>query len=545
METWWGLEEAMDLLSTSRRLTLRASRVSSVVSRWPLDLNTSTASSRLFQNRYRQPLRTSNVQPKVVEKKTDIKGTETESRTVQTAAETDELKNKLKCLQEENVKLQAVITDLTQVNKRWQKYNSDRQIYVQKLLNTIQDQQEQLNKMGEQRAFPSSEVPAGNSKTSSNIKSTSFENEISRFQEAERRLKEKIEVLEFQVKANRDDWEAEHNEKKQAVKEKEILEEKLNSLRDELLELKQSIVEKRLPKEFTSICQTCQAKFQVNGNHLINDYPGHSKLYRTAVHLPCSSRNERPLPRNEDDLENGDLVVDGDNENGRHNGHCIEEKLQNSDLMDNNNKKTENNSSSSLCSFKSNLDSEAKTVTNIWNIGHSASASDSSVKKDIGASYSRASTIPLVGSPVCLHNETVPPSNTSSTSSLALTTGSLKEEPVKYEFTTNGGATVTSFMQIPIVKSSSAPDSKPESTMKSFKTSLDSFNMSSSSSAPVALISTAEDSYDSKKYENHVDEGIETLTREDVICLSCGSVFPPKMHIMFLDHFESCQRINL
>lgn len=73
METWWGLEEAMDLLSTSRRLTLRASRVSSVVSRWPLDIDSSSASSRLFQNRFRQPLRTSNVQPKVVENKNDLK----------------------------------------------------------------------------------------------------------------------------------------------------------------------------------------------------------------------------------------------------------------------------------------------------------------------------------------------------------------------------------------------------------------------------------------------------------------------------------------
>jgi hypothetical protein len=40
------------------------------------------------------------------------------------------------------------------VNKRWQKYNNDRQMYVQRLLSTIQDQQEQMNKIVGSRAFP-------------------------------------------------------------------------------------------------------------------------------------------------------------------------------------------------------------------------------------------------------------------------------------------------------------------------------------------------------------------------------------------------------
>jgi len=44
---------------------------------------------------------------------------------------------------------------VTEVNKRWQKYNNDRQMYVQRLLSTIQDQQEQMNKIVETRAFPS------------------------------------------------------------------------------------------------------------------------------------------------------------------------------------------------------------------------------------------------------------------------------------------------------------------------------------------------------------------------------------------------------
>jgi hypothetical protein len=48
----------------------------------------------------------------------------------------------------------SILVQVTEVNKRWQKYNNDRQMYVQRLLSTIQDQQEQMNKIVETRAFP-------------------------------------------------------------------------------------------------------------------------------------------------------------------------------------------------------------------------------------------------------------------------------------------------------------------------------------------------------------------------------------------------------
>lgn len=549
METWWGLEEAMDLLSTSRRLTLRASRVSAVVSRWPLDRDSSSASSRLFQNRYRQPLRSSNVQPKIVEKKTDFKGVESVSKPHQTATDNEELRNKLRHLQEENVKLQTVISELTQVNKRWQKYNSDRQIYVQKLLNTIQDQQEQLNKMGEHCAFQNNEDQES---TTPDNKNSITEHEISRLKEVERRLKEKIEVLEFQVKANRDDWEAEHSEKKQAIKEKEEIEQRVNLLMSELQELKQSVIEKRLPKDYLMLCHSCQSRFPAD-NETANDYPVHSKLYRTAVHLPFSSqqRKDKSSLRASSSANslNNELAVDGNEENEKNQASCcdsvisVEEKLINSNSTDDN-KKTEDDGSDSVCSFKSNFDGDTRNISNIWNIGHSPTVSESSVKQEIGASYSRASTVPLINSPI--HKEIITPSNTSSTSSIALTTGSLQEEPIQYQFSTNGGATVTSFMQIPIVKSSSAPDSKSESSTKSFRPSLDSFNLASPS-APIAFIGNAKGFTGTSKniYERCTEEGVETRTRENIICPNCNTVFPPKMHIEFLDHFDSCQRINL
>jgi hypothetical protein len=50
---------------------------------------------------------------------------------------------------------QLILVQVTEVNKRWQKYNNDRQMYVQRLLSTIQDQQEQMNKIVETRTVPS------------------------------------------------------------------------------------------------------------------------------------------------------------------------------------------------------------------------------------------------------------------------------------------------------------------------------------------------------------------------------------------------------
>lgn len=255
--------------------------------------------------------------------------------------------------------------------------------------------------------------------------------------------------------------------------------------------------------------------------------------------------NERLSQRNSPHLLH-ELAVAGDEnklkESYRHYDNIdSEEKLINSDPPDVN--KTENDCSNSFCSYKSNFDNDNASITNIWNIGHSSSASDTSVKQDIGVSYSQASTVPLVNSPVL--KEIITPSNTSSASSIALTTGSLQDEPVQFQFSTNGGAIVTSYVKIPIVKSSSAPDSKSENSVMSFRTSLDSFNLASPSTS-TAFQDSPENCLDSnkKKHENNYDEGVETLTRENIICPSCNTIFPPKMHIEFLDHYESCQRTN-
>lgn len=47
-------------------------------------------------------------------------------------------------------------------------------------------------------------------------------------------MTEKVSILEFQVKAHRDDWEAELNEKKQVLRDKEAVEQRVVELMREL-----------------------------------------------------------------------------------------------------------------------------------------------------------------------------------------------------------------------------------------------------------------------------------------------------------------------
>lgn len=64
------------------------------------------------------------------------------------------------------------------------------------------------------------------------------ESSLDRLKSVEQKLKERVEVLEFQVKAHRDDWEAELNEKKQALQDKESAERRATDLLAELQSLK-------------------------------------------------------------------------------------------------------------------------------------------------------------------------------------------------------------------------------------------------------------------------------------------------------------------
>jgi hypothetical protein len=143
-------------------------------------------------------------------------------------------------------------------------------------------------------------------------------------------------------------------------------------------------------------------------------------------------------------------------------------------------------------------------------------------------------------------------------------------------FSTSGLAAVTSFSQRPVVKSSSLPisekihfgsecDVKPTISQWSLDSGL------SSVVGPPVTYNFTKDMFEEKKSfkmlssgnltksESNVttsnvrkasvpwkakysEEGVATQTQEDVICPGCGQVFPPRLHLKFLDHFEVCQK---
>ena len=63
-----------------------------------------------------------------------------------------------------------------------------------------------------------------------------------RLERLQQEHQEHVEVLEFQVKAHRDDWEAERSEKQQAVQEKVAMELQLKELKKDLRSLKLKVL---------------------------------------------------------------------------------------------------------------------------------------------------------------------------------------------------------------------------------------------------------------------------------------------------------------
>jgi dynactin complex subunit len=64
-----------------------------------------------------------------------------------------------------------------------------------------------------------------------------------RLEQLEQEHREHVEVLEFQVKAHRDDWEAERSEKQQALQDKAALELQVKDLHKDICSLKHKVPE--------------------------------------------------------------------------------------------------------------------------------------------------------------------------------------------------------------------------------------------------------------------------------------------------------------
>ncbi|XP_021938756.1 uncharacterized protein LOC110839157 isoform X3 [Zootermopsis nevadensis] len=501
--------------------------------------------------------------------------------------EVDELKKNFRAVQEENYKLQAVITDVTEVNKRWQKYNNDRQMYVQRLLSTIQEQQEQMNKIVECRAFPSvQQVTPGHHKTLEDVQAenASLKEELEKLQKQLERLeqehREHVEVLEFQVKAHRDDWEAERSEKQQALHDKAALERLVKELKRDVHSLKLKLREGRPHKQLVH-CVHCCAAYACEaghcgaataGSHCHRENP---KTYRTSVHLPCASGHL--LSRGTTVYFGDDLVTDGDEAVGddlektavsrgempRSRSSSVDESPPplslNEDVQEEIMHRTKSDGNNNL----SHTVKVASSCAEIVEGREKALELNIAPEDDSGHEYRYS----------VLH---VSPANSGSNLTADDKSMDSSASGVTIGFSASGLAAVTSFSQRSVVKSSSLPISEKiqfgseiEENPAISQWSLDS-GLSSVVGPPVTYNFT-KDVFEEKKSfktlssgnltksESNVttsnvrkgsvpwkarysEEGVATQTQEDVICPGCGQVFPPRLHLKFLDHFEVCQK---
>lgn len=158
----------------------------------------------------------------------------------------EELKEKLRMRQDEIFKLQAANSDLTQVNKRWHRYNSDMQVFIEKLQTTIRDQQEQINRIlsSEEKDSPRDRETGECTKKSC----TSMREEV-------KKLKERVKHLELQVKSHKEDWEAEREEKKAIAEAKDELERRFSAALRDLYSAKRS----REEENESSSCPMCRS----------------------------------------------------------------------------------------------------------------------------------------------------------------------------------------------------------------------------------------------------------------------------------------------
>ncbi|PNF15350.1 hypothetical protein B7P43_G00993 [Cryptotermes secundus] len=499
--------------------------------------------------------------------------------------EVDELKKNFRAIQEENYKLQAVITDVTEVNKRWQKYNNDRQMYVQRLLSTIQDQQEQMNKIVESRAFPMvHQVTPDDHK---NIEDLQAENallkeDLSKLQKRLERLeqehREHVEVLEFQVKAHRDDWEAECSEKQQALRDKAAMELQVKELQKDIRSLKHKLKDERSHKQPTHcvhccvahVCEASHCSMAVVGKHCHRDNP---KTYRTSVHLPCTSGHV--LSKGTTVYFGDDLVTDGD--------EAVAEDLDKTALSDSELPRSRSSSSSPppLSTYEEGEEGTQHKAQSDGNNNLPHNVKARSANSEAVGRAEKALELNIVPEDSSEHEykysvHHISPNSSDSNLTADDKTVDSSASGVTIGFSSGGLASVTSFSQRPVVKSSSLPiseklsfngeyDAKPASSLWSLDSGLSSvvgppmtynnfttkgifeeksFKMLSSgnltkSENNVTATNVRKASVPWKA--NYFEEGVATQTREDVVCPGCGQVFPPRLHLKFLDHFEMCQ----
>ncbi|XP_071448054.1 reticulocyte-binding protein homolog 2b-like isoform X2 [Hetaerina americana] len=461
--------------------------------------------------------------------------------------ELDEVKKDLRLVKEENLKLQAVITDVTEVNKRWQKYNNDRQMYVEKLLSTIQDQQAQMNKNIENRLLRTKESEDGGDVTRQlHVENAKLRDEIGqlkrRMESMEREHKEHVEVLEIQVRANKDDWEAEKREKELARQENERLETKVQELQEELNIYKLQLREEKSSNDRVTSSQRKHCCCGSDGresncsSHITicrkNSFP----TFRTSLHMPQGHL----IPRGSTIYLGDDLVIDGDSSSSKP-AVTMDSGIQ---------------GSQSNCT-----DDTSPLVSSMQQIPHNIIVEPSGSKDKVDIHDKSSLDIPT--SSVLLPSRST--STMSSASSLSLASAGVSKvghsTPVDKEMTASAknlvssSATALSAILPPLPTSYSdtvVPNHVP-------KGSRDSKWNTRAFPSPLRIGANVQEAAQGIKLKSNdvivpnltaVDnleefpDGVLTQTREDVICPGCGRVFHPEIHLQFLQHFGECQNRN-
>ncbi|XP_076367798.1 uncharacterized protein LOC143255659 isoform X1 [Tachypleus tridentatus] len=180
-----------------------------------------------------------------------------------------DIKQKLKVSVAECSRLQKVIKEITEVNKKWQKYNQERQVYLQQLLASFQELHKNANSLNPKDYLLKRAVTE---QTTSHVGTTrgscrhsdsflskeaeyfdlkqnyekvvrdncqlqkeqqemrkNFEALVHQLDIVNNERKEHQEVLDMQVRAYREDWEAEKREKEEVKMKMIHLTEKLNT----------------------------------------------------------------------------------------------------------------------------------------------------------------------------------------------------------------------------------------------------------------------------------------------------------------------------
>uniref|UniRef100_A0A146LUD2 Uncharacterized protein n=1 Tax=Lygus hesperus TaxID=30085 RepID=A0A146LUD2_LYGHE len=349
----------------------------------------------------------------------------------------DDMRKKLRTYEDEIYKLKAANSDLNMVNKRWHTYNADMQMFVDKLQNTIRDQQEQINNIGTSLFASHPTIRSEDSSECERLDCRNLREDVAKLRE------EKAHLL-LQVKAHKEDWEAEKNEKQEALKERDAIKQRLDSVLRDLCISSTQTAEQR-----PTTCGCCN----VDWEGLVDPERAQASNYSTfqsdsarfsADSLDRDGGYLRPLN-----------IIGSDSEISE---RCLED---------------------TACALRPKEES-----------------------------YSMVSTVPL----------STPPGISPCSSN-----GSLPEARTFSMGFKSGGTTVTSFVQLPVVKSSSAPDRRSTCFRK-----------------PPKFVNSISLSVLPPTRRNIPCEGAETQT-DDVTCPTCHMVFTPDVQVKFDEHFESCR----